>query len=485
VLVNAMLLAEGWNSPRATVVMHLAPTAKPRLPAAIGRIMRLHPRKEAGIVVDFVQKGATHTDRVVTLHSLLGADFYREGARVTPAPRRRVQRRARRRLSPRRGSCRSRPTSTAPGRDPARVAARRPALPRRGGAAVLGPHRRRQARFDDRVALVEKLSAARARRRSSQFLFTCAAENPNRRLRLMALSDRVSTPVDRMSFDDLVTWSRRRRPWEKDRVQGVAAAAGDRRGQARRPDQILARWTWRSARAVRKVLDRKASAEYPEAKRLLGALANSRGQRHEENAVKLAGRARSCRSHRAALLASADGYTPRANHTTRTCPARPRNDSEVSTRARRRPPRADRALGDGGAPAAGKKKPATAAAQDRPGQAAEQNAAEPAPPAQEQRCCNNQAGFGVRITNDGPRDRLRVRGGVDHGGVAVRPARPADRVRGRAGEIGADRSRSFAGLAFTFLVSILFAAWLLDALGLPKDLLGTSRSRCSSCSPRR
>jgi ribonuclease E len=31
VLVNAMLLAEGWNSPRATVVMHLAPTASRRV----------------------------------------------------------------------------------------------------------------------------------------------------------------------------------------------------------------------------------------------------------------------------------------------------------------------------------------------------------------------------------------------------------------------------------------------------------------------
>ena len=60
----------------------------------------MHPRKEAGVVVDFVPKGATHNERVVSLHSLLDADFYREGARVTPAPRRRVQRRARRKLSP-------------------------------------------------------------------------------------------------------------------------------------------------------------------------------------------------------------------------------------------------------------------------------------------------------------------------------------------------------------------------------------------------
>src|SRR6201988_357381 len=101
VLINAMLLAEGWNSPRATVVMHLAPTASRRVyQQRIGRIMRMHPRKEAGIVVDFTPKGATHNERVVSLHSLLDAQFYREGARVTPAPPRPAQRRARRNLTP-------------------------------------------------------------------------------------------------------------------------------------------------------------------------------------------------------------------------------------------------------------------------------------------------------------------------------------------------------------------------------------------------
>src|SRR5438874_12765142 len=96
-----MLLAEGWNSPRATVIMHLAPTASKRVyQQRIGRIMRIHPRKEAGIVVDFTPKAATHNERVVSLHSLLDADFYREGARVTPAPRRRMQRRARGELTP-------------------------------------------------------------------------------------------------------------------------------------------------------------------------------------------------------------------------------------------------------------------------------------------------------------------------------------------------------------------------------------------------
>src|SRR5712691_6201704 len=318
VLVNAMLLAEGWNSPRATVVMHLAPTASKRVyQQRIGRIMRLHARKEAGIVVDFVQKGATHTDRVVTLHSLLGADFYREGARFTPAPRRRVQRKARRKLAP------------APWLVPVTPdVSRRLAVIQREWQRVdpryLDEEEQRfwtriagrQARFDDRVALFEKLTARASKAALDQFLFTCAAENPNRRLRTMALSDRVGMPIDRASFDDLVTLVTQAPPWEKDRVQGVRIllrAIGE--GHPDAPEQILARWTWRLARAVRKVLDRKASAEYPEAKRLLGALANSRGHRHEENAAKLAAAAKDLPiATAAALLASAEGYTPRANH---------------------------------------------------------------------------------------------------------------------------------------------------------------------------
>jgi hypothetical protein len=61
------------------------------------------------------------------------------------------------------------------------------------------------------------------------------------------------------------------------------------------------------------VQDRRASGEFPEAKRLLGALANSRGHRHEENAAKLVNAAlEQPREVGAALLASAEGYTPRA-----------------------------------------------------------------------------------------------------------------------------------------------------------------------------
>src|SRR6185503_19383491 len=54
--------------------------------------------------------------------------------------------------------------------------------------------------------------------------------------------------------------------------------------------------------------------EFPEPKRLLGAAANSRGYRHEENVNRLVQVAHEMPLPvGAALLASADGYTPRAN----------------------------------------------------------------------------------------------------------------------------------------------------------------------------
>jgi ribonuclease E len=317
ILINAMLLAEGWNSPRATVVMHLAPTASRRVyQQRIGRIMRMHPRKEAGIVVDFVNKGATHNDRAVSLHSLLGADFYREGARVTPAPRRRPNRRARRKLSP------------APWLVPVTPDVRRRLAviqrewqridPRyldedeqRYWASIAG----RQVRFEERAEFVKKLSDGKASKAClEQFLATAAAENPNRRLRMMALADRVSMTVERADFDDLVTLVNQGATWDKDRVQGARVllrAIGE--GKADAPEQILARWTWKLARSTRKAQDRRVSAEFPEAKRLLGALANSRGHRHEENAAKLVNAALELPLEvGVALLASAEGYTPRA-----------------------------------------------------------------------------------------------------------------------------------------------------------------------------
>jgi superfamily II DNA or RNA helicase len=315
VLVNAQLLAEGWNSPRATVCMHLAPTASRRVyQQRIGRIMRLAPRKEAGVVIDFVDDAATHNDRTITIHSLLDSDFYRPGARVTPAPRRRIQRRAKRKLSPAPWLV---PVTPDPRRrvavitreweriEPGRLAEDEQLL----WARIAG----RQVRFEERQTFAEKLARASKTCREA-FLLSCAAENPNRRLRLSALGDRVAVTVDRADFDDLVTMVTSAPTWEKDRVQGVRIllrAIGEEKVEA--PTDIVARWTWRLARATRKIQDRRASADLPEAKRLLGALTNSRGHRHEENAARLVNVALEQPTHvAAALLASAEAYTPTA-----------------------------------------------------------------------------------------------------------------------------------------------------------------------------
>src|SRR5437588_2604017 len=137
--------------------------------------MRCRPRKEAGIVADFTPKAATHNERVISLHSLLGADFYREGARVTPAPRRRVQRRARRKLTP------------APWLVPVTPDVRRRLAvitrewqrvdpkyldedEQRYWATIAG----RQLRFDERAAFVLKLTEGRASKGAlEQFPSTC------------------------------------------------------------------------------------------------------------------------------------------------------------------------------------------------------------------------------------------------------------------------------------------------------------------------
>ena len=457
VLINAQLLAEGWNSPRATVCMHLAPTASKRVyQQRIGRIMRTHARKEAGIVVDFVPKGATHSERVVSLHSLLDSDFYREGARVTPAPRRRSARRARRRLSP------------APWLVPVtQDVARRLAViqrewqrvdPRfldddeqRFWATIAG----RQIRFDQRAEFARKFAEGRADKGALEtFLAVCAAENPNRRLRMTALADRVATPVERADFDDLVTLVTQAPPWEKDRAAGVRIllrAIGD--GKAAAPDQILGRWTWRLARSVRKTLDRKASQEFPEAKRLLGAVANSRGHRHEENVgqlVKIAARA----------ATPGRGRAPRVGgglHAARERDARPRPrgarpDPGDRDRARREPARPESSGPQVAAPRRKKRGPRAAAS------SAERTTAATAP-------SGTSAGRrrSRRADADAPRSR-RPRAPARRGEPRPRLARPARPAARRLALALAEEARQLRGERL--------AARELAALGERLDRVG-------------
>jgi hypothetical protein len=209
----------------------------------------------------------------VSLHALLDSDFYREGARVTPAPRRRssaVLAASSHRCRGSSGHARRRRRLAVIQREWQRIDPKYlDDDEQRFWATIAG----RQIRFDQRAEFAKKFAEGRAGKGAlEQFLSTCAAENPNRRLRMTALMDRVATPVDRADFDDLVTLVTQAPPWEKDRAAGVRIllrAIGE--GKPVAPEQILARWTWRLARATRKVQDRRVSTEFPEAKRLLGA----------------------------------------------------------------------------------------------------------------------------------------------------------------------------------------------------------------------
>src|SRR5438094_6089019 len=181
VLVNAQILAEGWNAPRATVCMHLAPTASRRVyQQRVGRIMRLHRRKEAGIVVDFAEVGAPHSERVVTLHSLLDVDAYRPAGLVTPPP----PRRRRGRRKPAKPIVKEAPwivpVSDKPERRIAVIAnqwrlvdaSKLPVDEQRAWAVVAA----RAVTPADAQQLAERIAALQPEAREL-FLFTCAAEN--------------------------------------------------------------------------------------------------------------------------------------------------------------------------------------------------------------------------------------------------------------------------------------------------------------------
>ena len=156
----------------------------------------------------------------------------------------------------------------------------------------------RQIRFEERADFAKKLTDGRATKAAlEQFLSTCAAENPNRRLRMMALADRVSMPVERADFDDLVTLvTQAPTVGEGPRCRESASCCG-RSAKARptRPSRSsrAGRGGSRGRRARCRTAGRARSI--PEAKRLLGALANSRGHRHEENAEASSRSRASCR----------------------------------------------------------------------------------------------------------------------------------------------------------------------------------------------
>ena len=294
VLVNAQLLAEGWNAPRATICMHLAPTASRRVyQQRIGRVMRLHRRKEAGVVVDFVDPASPHSERTITLHSLLDVDLYKPGALVTPKPPRRRQRWRRQARPVLRDAEWLIPVTDDPARRRAVIAehwktvsADRLPLDEQEFWAETAA---RRVAPTDLPRLAETLAKVGEETRI-RFFATCAAECKHRSLRRIALADLAAHHPDINTIDRMVRLIEAAPTWASDRAQGArvllsAIAAGTLPGSQ---SQRLT-WTWKLARASRETQYRAATAASPAIRDLLRTLASSRGEEHHVRAQTAGG----------------------------------------------------------------------------------------------------------------------------------------------------------------------------------------------------
>jgi ribonuclease E len=371
VLINAQLLAEGWNSPRATVCMHLAPTASKRIyQQRVGRVTRRNPGKEAGIVVDFVHPATTHDDPVVTLHSLLDRDVYRGGAIVVGPVRRGRGRRLRveRRVLP---------VTPDPDRRAAvferelwRIAVEHLSWSEQHVWAALAGARVASNNWRRAKAMLHFDQTGELRRR---FLITCLQRNRNTQLRLRALQE-IAASRDAEAFDEAVEivggWSRdERREGVKVLLQALAERSIGRRDQA-------TAWLWRLAEYTREVHEEYAVQRWPETKRLLGLLVNSSGGAHARNARRLVQASRKQdRRLSAALLAAALAHTPEAEEVLRGARTRMARKPSALARdllrnfpkgRRRRGGRRRRKGGDSGGDGKGQEQPQATRSEPKP-----------------------------------------------------------------------------------------------------------------------
>ncbi len=330
VLINAQLLAEGWNSPRATVCVHLAPTASKRIyQQRVGRVTRRHPGKEAGLVVDFVHPATKNDDPVVTLHSLLDRDVYRGGAIVVGPVRRGRGRRMRveRRVLP--VCAEEERRFEVFERELWRIAVEHLDYGEQHVWAALAgarvtPNGWRRARA--------MLHFDRTGELKARFLITAVQRNTSSQLRLKALSE-IAALRDPDAFDTAIdiagSWPRdERREAAKIMLRALVERRIGRRDQANA-------WIWRLAEYTREVHEEYAVQRWPETKRLLGLLVNSAGGAHARNARRLVHAARKQdRRLAAALLAAALAHTPEAEEVLR----------GARTRMARKPPALAREL---------------------------------------------------------------------------------------------------------------------------------------------
>ena len=313
VLCNAMLLAEGWNSPRATICMHLAPTASRRIyQQRVGRVTRRAPGKEAGLVIDLVHPATTSDETIVTLHSLLDRDVYRGGAIVVGPVRRGRGRRVRveRRVVPVSADAERRLGVLE--RELWRIAVENLNYSEQHAWAALAGARVTANQWRRAKAMIQHDEANELHKR---FLLTCVQRNRNHQLRLRAMSE-VAALRDGDAFDDCVdivaTWGREdKRSGAKVLLQALAERRIGRRDQAQA-------WVWRLAEATRELHEQYAVQRWPETKRLLGLFVNSSGRAHGRNARRLVTAARQQDKRLSvSLLAAAVAHTPEAEEVLR------------------------------------------------------------------------------------------------------------------------------------------------------------------------
>ncbi len=306
VLCNAQLLAEGWNSPRATICMHLAPTASKRIyQQRVGRVTRRSPGKEAGLVIDFVHPATTHDESIVTLHSLLDRDVYRGGAIVVGPVRRGRGRKVRveRRIVPVSDDPQRRIEVLE--REIWRIAVENLNYAEQHVWAALAGSRVTTQGWRRAKAMLQHDQTKELRRR---FLLTCLQRNKNAQLRIKALGE-IANLKDAEAFDDAIdivgSWSREdKRAGTKVLLQALIDKRIGRRDQAQA-------WVWRLATYTRELHEEYAVQRWPETKRLLGLLVNSAGRAHGKNARRLVQSARKQdRRLAVALLAAAVAHTP-------------------------------------------------------------------------------------------------------------------------------------------------------------------------------
>lgn len=313
VLVNAQLLAEGWNSPRATVCMHLAPTASKRIyQQRVGRVTRRHPGKEAGIVVDFVHPATTHDDPVVTLHSLLVRDVYRGGAIVVGPVRRGRGRRLRveRRVLPVTPDPERRAQIFE--RELWRISVSNLDWGEQGVWARLAGRKANANNWRRARAMIQHDRTGELRRT----LFVEALEtNKHRAVRLRALQD-LANSKDADAYDLAIEiiggWQKDER---REATKLMLKAIADKNVGSREQSQA---WIWILASYTRELHEQYAVQRWPETKRLLGLLVNSSGPAHGRNARRIVQETRKQDLRLAsAILAAAVAHSPEAEEALR------------------------------------------------------------------------------------------------------------------------------------------------------------------------